>query len=488
MSTRNYLAFDLGASSGRALIGRFDGSKVQLNEIHRFPNGATELPSGLHWNALGLFDEIVTGLRKAASEDLVSLGLDTWGVDFGLLDSQGELIGLPYCYRDSRVDGMMDAAFTTVPREEMFDRTGIQFMPFNSVFQLLAMVKAQSAHLGTAETFLTMPDLFNYWMTGAKVCEFSNATTTQCFDPRTRGWATEMLASLGIPTGIFPEVVLPGTSLGPLRPAVAAEAGVGELQVIAPACHDTGSAVAATPLASEDSLYISMGTWALMGAEIGEPSINAQSLAHNFTNEGGVNGTYRFLKNICGLWLVQESQRTWEVAGNALSFDELTQRARQAAPLVALIDPDDPEFVAPGDMPARIRAACEKSGQQPPSDEGAIIRCAVDSLALKCRYVLNSLQDALGKSYSTIHVVGGGIQNTLLCQLIADATGLEVLAGPIEATALGNILVQAIANGDIADLAQGREVVRASTPVETYSPLTSPAWDDAYGRFTQLYT
>lgn len=489
MSTAaNYLAFDLGASSGRAVIGRFDGTRIDLEEVHRFPNGAVDLPGGLYWDAVHLFAEILAGLRKASSTagSLTSAGLDTWGVDFGLLDAKGELIGTPHCYRDPRTDGMMDHAFAIVPRDRMFERTGIQFIPFNSVFQLLSMVRAGSPQLDVAKTFLTMPDMFNYWLTGTAVCEFSNATTTQCYDPRERAWATGMLDELGIPTHIFPDIVPPGTAIGSLRPSIAAEAGIDTLNVVAPACHDTGSAVAAVPMRGDDALYISLGTWALMGAELTDAAINEKSLAANFTNEGGVDGTFRFLKNICGLWLVQESKRTWDLAGNDLSFDELTGRARQAPPLVSLIDPDDPDFVAPGDIPGRIRAWCERTGQPVPQSEGEVIRCALDSLALKCRLVLGSIREALDRSFSTIHIVGGGIQNQLLCQLIADATGLEVQAGPVEATAMGNILVQAIAAGHIGSLAEARDVVRASTPVQTYTPGPSAPWDDAYGRFSTL--
>ena len=488
--TTNYLAFDLGASSGRAVIGRFNGSTVDLEEIHRFPNGAIELPGGLYWDAVGLFGEILFGLRKAASTSggLKSTGLDTWGVDYALLDRSGELIGIPHCYRDPRVNGIMDEAFKVVSQNDIFEKTGIQFMPFNTLFQLYASVRAKSPHLDIAETFLTMPDLFNYWLTGAKVCEFSNATTTQCFDPRQRGWAADVLDALNIPSSIFPEIVLPGTSLGPIRDSIATEIGLGSLNVVAPACHDTGSAVAAVPMASGDALYISLGTWALMGAEISEPVINEKSRAYNFTNEGGVDGTYRFLKNIAGLWLVQESKRTWDLAGNVLSFDELTGRAQQAAPLTSLIDPDAPEFIAPGDMPERIRSYCSRTGQASPQSEGAVIRCALDSLALKCRYVLGNIREALDKPFTEIHIVGGGIQNTLLCQLIADATGLIVHAGPVEATALGNILVQAIASGEIGSLSEARDIVRASTSIQTYEPKPSAAWDDAYGRFLNLVT
>ena len=486
----NYLAFDLGASSGRAVIGRFSGSKVDLEEIHRFPNGAIDLPGGLYWDAVGLFSEILTGLRKTSAipGGLKSTGVDTWGVDFALLDSAGKLIGIPHCYRDPRVDGVMAETFKKVPRTEIFARTGIQFMAFNTLFQLCASVCDASPQLDIAETFLTMPDLFNYWLTGTKVCEFSNATTTQCFDPRKRAWSTDLLESLDIPSRIFPEIVQPGTTLGSIRSSIAHEAGIKDLNVIAPACHDTGSAVAAVPMTSEDALYISIGTWALMGAEIREPAINDKSLTYNFTNEGGVDGTYRFLKNIAGLWLVQESKRTWDLVRNTLSFDELTGRAQQAPALRCLIDPDHPDFVAPGDMPARIRSFCGRTDQTPPESEGEIIRCALDSLALKCRFVLSNIREALDKPFSTIHIVGGGIKNTLLCQLIADATGLQVLAGPVEATALGNILVQAIANGDIGNLSEARDVVRASTPIQTYDPNPSEAWGDAYGRFLKIVT
>ena len=490
-TSKNYLAFDLGASSGRAVIGRFNGRKVDLEEIHRFPNGAMDLPGGLYWNAVGLYSEILIGLRKARTEadSLESTGLDTWGVDFGLLDASGELVGTPHCYRDPRVDEIMGRAFQKVSRETMFEATGIQFLAFNSVFQLYSMVEARLPQLDIARTFLTMPDLLNYWLTGAKVCEFSNATTTQCYNPRQKGWATDILDELGIPTMMFPEIVTPGTSLGSIRDAVKQETGIDSLNVIAPACHDTGSAVAAVPMSSrEDALYISLGTWALMGAEILEPAINEKSLSHNFTNEGGVDGTFRFLKNIAGLWIVQESQRPWDLAGNELSFHELTERARRAEPILSLIDPDDADFVAPGDMPSRVRAHCESSGQPIPEDEGSLIRCALDSLAVKCRITHRSIEDVLGHSFSTVHIVGGGIQNKLLCQLIADATGLEVQAGPVEATALGNILVQAIASGEIGSLSQARDVVRASTPVEVYTPQSPDIWEEAQDRFLRLTT
>ncbi|MFQ5812587.1 MAG: rhamnulokinase family protein, partial [Anaerolineae bacterium] len=375
----NFLAFDLGASSGRAMLGQFDGERIRLSEVHRFPNGPVRLPDGggtghrLHWDVLRLWTEIKRGLALAVQEhgaDLAGVGLDTWGVDFGLLDRDGALVSNPYHYRDSRTDGMLDEAFRRVPRAEIFEQTGIQFMQLNSLYQLLAMVVGRSPALDIADTFLTMPDLFNYWLTGRKVCEFSIATTTQCYDPRQGDWAIPLLERLGIPTHIFPEIVPPGAVLGQLLPAVAEEVGVSGLPVIAPACHDTGCAVAAVPAEGPGFAWISSGTWSIMGAELPEPVINEQSLAFNFTNEGGVCGTFRFSRNIMGLWLVQECRRTWaraaSLTGEELSYDELTQMASQAAPLRSVVDPDYSEFLKPGDMPARIRAFCRMTDQPVP--------------------------------------------------------------------------------------------------------------------------
>ncbi len=484
----SFLALDLGAESGRAMLGQFDGQQIQLSQAHRFPHGPVCLPSGLHWDVLRLWSEIKCGIALAAREcegGLTSVGLDTWGVDFGLLDRSGALLGNPYHYRDSRTDGMLDEAFRRVGREEIFERTGIQFMQLNSLYQLLSMVVGESPLLEVAETFLTMPDLFNYWLTGRKVCEFSNATTTQCYDPRAGDWARPMLEKLGIPTRIFPEIVPPGTVLGDLLPQVAEEVGA-RVPVIAPACHDTGSAVAAVPAEGADFAYISSGTWSLMGAELKQPVINADSLAYNFTNEGGVSGTFRFLKNIMGLWLVQESRRTWAGQGESLSYDELTQMAAEAEPLRAIVDPDDGDFLKPGDMPARIRTFCERTGQPVPESKGAVVRCALESLALKYRWTLERLEEMLGRRLEPIHIIGGGTQNRLLNQLAAGATGRRVVTGPIEATAIGNVLVQMMALGHVASLAEGRQIVCGSFGVETYEPQGDDEWEEAYGRFLQV--
>jgi rhamnulokinase len=517
----NFLAFDLGAESGRAMLGQFDGERLRLSEVHRFLNGPVRLPDGLHWDVLRLWSEVKHGLGLAAREhgaDLAGVGLDTWGVDFGLLDRDGALIANPFHYRDSRTDGMLEEAFRRVPRAQIFEQTGIQFLQLNSLYQLLAMVVGRSPALDVAETFLTMPDLFNYWLTGRKCCEFSIATTTQCYNPRLSplpgsegaplsplpgsegaplsplpvregvggGWALPLLERLGIPTHIFPELVPAATVLGALAPLVADEIGVKRMLVIAPACHDTGSAVAAVPAKGSDFVYISSGTWSLMGTELQEPVINEQSLACNFTNEGGVGGTFRFLKNITGLWLVQECRRTWARQGEELSYDDLTQMAARAAPLRSVVDPDDGEFLKPGDMPARIRTFCQGTGQPVPEDKGALVRCALESLALKYRWVLERLEEMLGRRLEPIHVVGGGTRNRLLNQFTADASGRRVVAGPIEATAIGNVVAQAMALGHIASLEEGRQIVRNSFDIETYEPAGGAEWEEAYGRLVAL--
>jgi rhamnulokinase len=494
-TTQDLLAFDLGAESGRALLGRIGNDRLTLTAVHRFPNTPVRLPTGLHWNVLQLWQEIKRGIALAhqqAGHQLSSIGLDTWGVDFGLLDRTGALIGNPFHYRDSRTDGVMEAAFARVPRSEIFAQTGIQFMPINTLYQLVAMAQQQAPALEVAQTFLTIPDLFNYWLTGRKVCEFSNATTTQCYNPLTRTWALPMLEQLDVPTEIFPELVQPGTVLGDLLPGVAAEAGVsGVVPVIAPACHDTGSAVAAVPAAGEDFAWISSGTWSIVGAEVPTAVVNEQSLAFNFTNEGGVNNTFRLSKNVAGLWIVQECRRAWARQGEEQSYAELTALAAQSPPFQALIDPDDLLFLKPSEpgdeMPERVRSRCLGTGQTAPVDRGALIRCVLESLALKYRWVLEKLETIWGRRLDPIHIVGGGTQNTLLCQFTADATGRPVIAGPVEATAIGNLIVQAMALGVVGSLQQGRELVRHSFEVTVYepSPERTP-WEAAYARLTQL--
>ena len=488
------LAMDLGAESGRAILGTLDDGKLALAEIHRFPNVPVRLPDGLHWDILRLWTDIKDALALAIrkhGKPALSIGVDTWGVDFGLVDRHGALIGNPYHYRDNRTDGMMDEAFRRMPREKIFELTGIQFMQLNTLYQLLAMVIGKSPALDSAETFLTIPDLLNYWLTGQIACEFSNATTTQCYDPRQRDWSAPLLDALNIPRRIFPKIIMPGTLLGTLLgallPHVADEVGA-QVMVIAPACHDTGSAVAAVPARNRDFAWISSGTWSIMGAELREPVITTASLQYNFTNEGGVGGTFRFSKNITGLWLVQECRRAWAREGNELSYDALTEMAARARPFCAVIDVDDADFLKPSDMPARLRAYCERTGQKSPESKGEFVRCALEGIALKYRYVLEHLEEmtevtlVIGHRLEPIHIVGGGTQNRLLSQFTADATGRSVITGPIEATAIGNIMTQAIALGYIHSLADARVIVANSFETSTFEPGNRVGWDEAYAR------
>ena len=487
-AVQQFLAFDLGAESGRGVLGHFNGERLNLEELHRFPNGGVRVLDSLHWDVLRLWNEIKTALSICARKDtnLSGIGIDTWGVDFALLDRGDVLLGFPYHYRDSRTDGVLEEAFRHLPQATIFERSGCQFLQINTLYQMLSMVVQKSPLLDVAETFLMIPDLFNFWLTGRKVCEFTNATTTQFYDPRRKGWSKEICTPLGLPYETLPEVVQPGTQLGTLLPSVAAETGLPEIPVIAPACHDTGSAVAAVPAQKENWAYISSGTWSLMGIEVPEPIVTDQALALNFTNEGGVENTFRFLKNIMGLWLVQECRRTWAQAGAEMSYDQMTQLAEDAKPFTALINPDDDAFLPPGDMPSRIVDYCKHTGQTAPSDAGEILRCALESLALKYRWVLEKLETVRGQAIDVIHIVGGGAQNQTLCQFTADATGTPVIAGPIEATAIGNIVVQAIASGSIESISEAREVVRRSFNVITYEPQGSVDWDEAYARFLTI--
>ncbi len=488
--TLNILALDLGAESGRAVLGQFDGRRLARTEVHRFANTPVRTPEGLHWDILRLWADVQEGVGRAArlcDGNLHGVGLDTWGVDFALLDHQGTLVGNPYHYRDDRTDGILPLAFELVPREEIFAQTGIQFMQINTLMQLLAMALQKSPALQVAGSFLTVPDLLNYWLAGSIGCEFTNATTTQCYDPRRGGWAWPLLDSLGIPTRIFPEIVPPGTVLGGLRPALAAELGVPEaLRVIAPACHDTGAAVVAVPATGEGFAWISSGTWSILGAEVPEPVIDADSLRYNFTNEGGVAGTFRLCRNIMGLWLVQECRRTWATRGEAHSYDELTGLAAASRPLMAVLDVDHELFLKPGDMPGRIQEYAARTGQAVPKGKGEIVRCALESIALKYRFQLERLERMLDRRLEPIHIVGGGTRNQLLSQFTADATGRPVLTGPVEATAMGNILMQAMALRHLDSLAEARAVVRESAQILRFEPQQRSGWDEAYGRLQEL--
>jgi rhamnulokinase len=483
-SPKRILAFDLGAESGRGVLGLFDGRKLRLEVVHRFPNGPVRTLDTLHWDVLRLHSDILAGIRKCAAEHggVDSVGVDTWGVDFGLLGRGGTLLGNPRHYRDPHTEGVMEAAFTRMPREVLYRKTGLQFMRFNSLFQLLALQRDRSPLLDAAETMLFMPDLFHYFLTGMKVNEYTDATTSQLLDPSTRNWAYDVLKTFGLPAALAGTIVPPGTVLGPLRSSVAAETGVSSVTVVLPATHDTAAAFAAVPAGQGHRAFISSGTWSLMGVELSAPLVGADSLAANFTNEGGVAGTVRFLKNVMGLWLVQECRRTWEREGKAFDYGKLTGLAESAPPFVSIVDPDDAAFLLPASMPAAIAEFCRKRNEPTPVEPGAVVRCCLESLALKYRWVLEKLEALSGKRLEAIHVVGGGCQNALLCQLTADACGRPVIAGPVEATAIGNVLTQALGQGILGSLADVREIVRRSFDPITYEPCNSEAWQGPYER------
>jgi rhamnulokinase len=487
-ATRKLLAFDLGAESGRGILGRFDGRRLQLDVIHRCPNGPVRTLDSLHWDVLGLYREMLAAMSKAAADHggADSVGVDTWGVDFALLGRGDTLLGNPRHYRDPHTETVMDAAFARVPREEVFRRTGIQFMRFNTLFQLLALQRDRSPLLDAAQTLLFMPDLFHFFFTGIRVNELTDASTSQMYDPANRTWAYELVRMFGLPAHILGSIVAPGTVLGPLRPAVAGETGLNPIPVIAPASHDTGSAVAAVPAQGASWAYLSSGTWSLMGVEIPAPLINEATLRHNFTNEAGVAGTTRLLKNIMGLWLVQECRRAWERAGHAYDYDELTRLAEGATPFVSLVNPDDSSFILPPNMPTALADFCRRYGQAVPTEPGAVVRCALESLALRYRWVLERLEELVGRRLDVIHVVGGGCRNALLCQFTADACNRVVQAGPVEATAIGNVLTQAMGLGLVGSVAEAREVVRQSFEVQTYTPRRPEEWQEPYQQFVGL--
>jgi len=492
MAEQAFVGIDLGASGGRVLVGLFDGERLRLDEAHRFGNGPTNVAGSLQWDLLALWNEIQAGLRRTAvkyKQQIRSVGVDTWGVDFGLLGRGDTLLGNPTHYRDRRTEGMPERAFRYASREEIFAATGLQFMPFNTLFQLLAMRESNSPLLDVAERLLLMPDLFHWLLSGVKTNEITNATTTQCFNPQTGQWANELLGKCGISTSLFGELVPAGTDIGLLRPDVAEATGLARVRVVLPGTHDTASAVMAVPAQSDQKepwAYLSSGTWALLGVEIDRPIINDRCRELNFTNEGGVGGTIRLLKNITGLWLVQECRRVWSQAGNDLSWEELTRRAAESPALVSFVDPDDPSFAAPTDMPAAIRDFCRRTGQAVPESEGAVVRTAIESIALRSRQVLGWAEELSGQRLKTLHIVGGGTQNRQLCQATADACGVRVVAGPVEATAIGNVMMQAVAAGAVGSIAESRQIVARSFEVEAYLPRDADRWQEAFARFAPL--
>ncbi|GIW98029.1 MAG: carbohydrate kinase [Pirellulaceae bacterium] len=490
-----YLAVDLGASSGRVLAATIGQQGIELDEVHRFPNGAVPHGKRLLWNLLGQWEHLLHGLTLAAQrygDSIRSLGVDTWGVDYVLLDGNDDPVGPSYCYRDPRLNDILDYAFELMPREQIFAETGIQFLQINTAFQLLAMRREGSALLDIAERLLMVPDYFHWLLSGEKVNEFTNASTTQLLNPINCRWSKQVIRAFGLPEHIFSEPEQPGKVLGNPLPFVQERTGLSpEVAIVLPATHDTASAVLAVPAAdfaaqSPDWCYISCGTWSLMGAELASPVLTAPCLEFNFTNEGGVGGSVRLLKNISGLWIVQQCREQWKREGKEYSWEQLIALAEEAPRLTAIIDPDDGSFVAPSNMPQAIRDYCQRSGQPAPLDEGAMIRCALESLALRYRFTLERLELLVGNSLNTIHLVGGGSRNRMLCQFAADACQRPVIAGPVEATAMGNVAMQAIGLGDLESVHAARTLIRNSPDITTYAPQPDPAWDAAYDRLTHL--
>ena len=496
MKAPHVLAFDLGAGSGRAFVGEWrheagrNGPVIRMTEIHRFPNDMIRVRGHLHWDVLRIHHEMKQAIRKtfAAGFSPESFGIDTWGVDFGLLDAHGELAGNPYHYRDSQTGGAIPEVAALLGREALFRRSGLQFMPFNTIYQLYAMRKRGAPVLERARRLLLMPDLLMYLLTGHEGCEWTIATTTQLLDPASGKWNADWLEAIGIPPEWFPEPVPPGTPAGRLLPEICDElGGVPPILGIAVASHDTESAAVAVPAADGEFAYISCGTWSLLGTELDRPLITAETMALEFSNEGGAGGKFQLLRNIMGLWLLEECRREWKDAGEAVDYPELIAAAEEAEPLRSLIDPDDPRFYPPGRMAERIADYCRLTGQPVPETKGQFVRCILESLALRYRETLEQMEAVTGRSFRGLHIVGGGSRNALLCRLTAGAIGRPVWAGPVEASALGNMLVQWMALGHLDGLGEARRMVADSFPVETHEPGDgNAAWNEAFARYRRM--
>ncbi len=489
MAQLKMLAIDLGASSGRGIVGSFDGEKLTLRENHRFSNDPVITNGRMYWDILRIFHEIKQSITKTVLEgdNVRTIGIDTWGVDYALMDKFGRMLANPTHYRDTRTDGITDHFAKTVSLEELYRVGGIQCLNFNTIFQLAADLRDDPKAFENAERMLNIPDLLNYFLTGKMANEYTILSTGAILDAAKRDYAFDLTDKLGIPRRLFGEVVQPGYKVGKLLPQVLEETGKTDAEVITVASHDTASAVIAVPTQEKDFIYISSGTWSLMGTELAQPLISEQSRALNFTNEGGAMGTIRFLKNIMGLWLIQESRRQWRREGNEYSFAQMETWAKECKPLRSLIDPDDASFGVPGNMPERVREFCRKTGQPVPETVGEVVRCIYESLALKYRKTAESIEKLMGRNAKVIHVVGGGTKDRFLSQMTADACGIPVAAGPEEATAIGNLMMQAIAAGEVKDLSQAREIIAASFELKHYEPTADRAmWDEAYERFCQL--
>ncbi len=484
---KRVLAFDFGASSGRAIIGEFDGEKITLREVHRFSNDPVTINGTTYWDVQRLFFEIKQGILKAKEDGgFDSIGIDTWGVDFGLLRKDGTLIENPIHYRDKRNDGMVEKAKKYMSHERMYDITGIQFMDFNTIFQLLSLKENRPYILEEADSLLFMPDLLAYMLTGVKSTEYSIATTSQMVDLQTKDWSDEILDTFGIKKSLLTDIVATGTVIGQLSDEICEELGVPKADIVSVASHDTQSAISAAPCEYEDFAFISCGTWSLFGTEVFEPVINEASKKLNVTNEGGYNYSTAFLKNICGLWLIQESRRQWIREGTEYSYAELEKLALECEPLKCFIDPDAPEFAVMGNIPKRVKEYCEKTNQYVPQTVGEIMRCIYESLALKYRLTFDGIMECTGKKYDRIHVMGGGTKDKLLLHMAAQSCNVDVYGGPIEATALGNIAIQLISSGEIADIKQARKIIAQGENLKLYSPENRDVWEEAYNRYIQI--
>lgn len=488
-AAQTFIAVDLGAGSGRVIAATTDLSTLTLEEVHRFDNPGTDLPGGSFWNVIGLYREILEGLRRAVAqhgEKIVAIGIDTWGCDFGLLDGNGELLGMPHQYRDPRSEGMAAAMHEILPEAEIYAQTGIKTNFYNSSLHLLAEARRESPALQHAERLLFIPDLLAYWLTGRQAVERTVASTSQLLDAETGDWAHGVISRLRLPGEIFGEIVAPGTVLGPLREEVAKFIGQAGIPVVASASHDTAAAVAGIPMQGLGNLWLSSGTWSIMGVELAKPITTPEALEYGFCNELGVADSVRFLKNISGLWLIQECQRQWELEGEKRSYAEMAALANEATPFTAFIDPDDACFASPGEMPEKIRAWCQKTGQAVPHDHGQVLRVATESLALKYRVVYEHIRQLTGLDFQKLYAGGGGIQNELLSQATANALGIPVVAGPVEATSCGNVITQMVATGRLPDFTAGRDLIRRSFDFQTYTPQNTGEWQDAYRRFQKL--
>jgi rhamnulokinase len=492
VAIKAYLAIDLGAESGRVMAGIWNGSQLRLVELHRFANGPVTLGETIRWDVLRLWSEIQHGLALAGNKygkQIISVGADTWGVDFVLLNKQNEILGQPYHYRDARTNGLMKRAFKKVSRAEIFEQSGLQFMELNSLYQLLAWQKSSPEILDAANTLLFMPDFFHWCLCGAKKAEFTVASTSQFVHPLRRNWSLPLLKELGLPAHFLREIVSPGTELGAVRKSFAERANLAGVKVVTPPSHDTASAVAGVPTASTGKgnwAYISSGTWSLMGVEVKQAALSPRALELNMTNEGGLDGTYRLLKNIMGLWLVQQCKRSFDAAGRKHDYSQLAQMSARAKPLRSLVNLNDSRFLNPLDMPKTIQGFCRETKQPVPKTNDELIRCCYESLALTYRETLGSLEELAGNKIKVIHIVGGGSQNKLLNQFTADACQRPVVAGPVEATAIGNLLTQVRASGELGSLAEMREVVQTSSDVICYEPASATAWNEAAERFAGL--